>query len=580
MKASPLFQTLNLVEDKYLNDFYPLDHLNFLVKLKENRFIVVSVLCPRVATQNFKGIVTSEKETHQIQITIPQPCSSNSPVLVDTLLCSIQELYPESSIAPVKRTSSFPEDFRLLEEKHPQQKKAFKVAIVYCKKDQTTAKQMFSNAVLDIPSKFFDFVDNFGERVNLEGWTKYRGDMRPPSVCYYSTWKNFEIVYHVAPFFDDEEKRRLIGNDILVIFYYDSVSDVESFEVQINSFGEVPQNFAIVQRKSNHTSSEPLYSVGFFSRSNNVVEHLSNHFFDIKETKDLVLTRLYNGLVESFQLPPLDRLFYLPRRAFLAELFENHFGTASSARKEKRLSLSFRTNRRSGDMGSKLSSPLGSSPLASPSSHDSSSPPTHAASLPTRSLRSSDQGRPRSRSPSAEMRTSEGSFGLLATVRSRSRSPSSDRDHKDDTVARVSSSDSTVPSNATNDAPRDVERGRDSDADNKERESSQERPARKAEPTKLNKLMTFNAFCQDIWKSCEKKFSVEDESVPIEVQLEITEEFMKYPTPQLTSAVKDESFRSELIKKISTRDFSSKIDQSATPNVIVTSPRHRDPSGK
>lgn len=241
MNTSSLFQTLNLIEDKYLNDFYPLDHLNFLVKLNVGRLVVISVLCPRVAVQSFKALVTSEKETQQIQIAIAQPCSSNSLVLVEMLLSSIQDLYPESQICNVKRNSSFPEEFMLLEEKHPQQKKAFKVGIIYCKKGQITAKDMFANTEAEIPAAFFEFVNGFGERVNLEGWTKYRGDMRAPSVCFYNIWKNFEIVYHVAPFFDAEEKRRLIGNDILYIFYYDSLSDVDSFEVQINSFGEVPQ---------------------------------------------------------------------------------------------------------------------------------------------------------------------------------------------------------------------------------------------------------------------------------------------------------------------------------------------------
>jgi hypothetical protein len=226
-----------------------------------------------------------------------------------------------------------------------------------------------------------------------------------------------------------------------------------------------------------------------------------------------------------------------------------------------------------------LTTPQGPSPLVSPTNLDREAPQLfHASSLPTRSLltNSNNEGRrDRSRSPTAsDVRQSDGgSFGLMATVRGRSRSPTRPDpnrvvDSSSHSFAASSDSGLSFSPDASSAGDESVREGRDS-------ESSVEHP-RKAESVKLNtkRLMTFNAFCQDIWKSCEKKFSAEDD-VPIDVQLEITEEFINYPSTQLNSAVNDESFRSELIKKISNRDFSRLIDQplAVMPNVIVTSPR-------
>lgn len=56
------------------------------------------------------------------------------------------------------------------------------------------------------------------------------------------------MVYHVAPLLNAEEKRRLIGNDIAVMFFLDEPDTSVKFPLSgLDTFGEVPQVFAVIQ---------------------------------------------------------------------------------------------------------------------------------------------------------------------------------------------------------------------------------------------------------------------------------------------------------------------------------------------
>jgi len=69
---------------------------------------------------------------------------------------------------------------------------------------------------------------------------------------------------------------------------------------------------------------ETSYRVGFYSRSNlkePVPPQLPFKFmFEKNQIKDFLLTKFINGKFRIMQCPPMDRLFYLPRRESLAEL--------------------------------------------------------------------------------------------------------------------------------------------------------------------------------------------------------------------------------------------------------------------
>lgn len=56
----------------------------------------------------------------------------------------------------------------------------------------------------------------------------------------------FLVIYHVAPLLNAEGHRRLIGNDIAVIFFMEENSG--KFDPSfMDQLGQVPQVFAVVQ---------------------------------------------------------------------------------------------------------------------------------------------------------------------------------------------------------------------------------------------------------------------------------------------------------------------------------------------
>lgn len=53
-----------------------------------------------------------------------------------------------------------------------------KLGVVYCKAGQKTAPEMFANLQRDCSLGFWEFMEVLAQQIDLEGWTKYRGDMR------------------------------------------------------------------------------------------------------------------------------------------------------------------------------------------------------------------------------------------------------------------------------------------------------------------------------------------------------------------------------------------------------------------
>jgi len=130
--------------------------------------------------------------------------------------------------------------------------------------------------------------------------------------------KNIEIIYHVAPLLNPEGHRRLIGNDIGVIFFLESGQFDPSL---IDKLGSLPQVYAIVQpiRKNK-------YQIAFFCNSNLKYfgPPLPKDPVSAGVMKELLLSKIYNGYVKTNFCPPLNRLYYLPRAETLSEIISRY----------------------------------------------------------------------------------------------------------------------------------------------------------------------------------------------------------------------------------------------------------------
>lgn len=109
---------------------------------------------------------------------------------------------------------------------------AYKFGVVYCKQDQSHENDMFSNQ--QGSKEFHEFMDLLGDKIKLKGWSKYRGGLdvvenTTGSHSYFTSHRNFDVMYHVStmlPYSTQNmqqlERKRHIGNDVVVIVFQDS----------------------------------------------------------------------------------------------------------------------------------------------------------------------------------------------------------------------------------------------------------------------------------------------------------------------------------------------------------------------
>jgi len=202
----------------------------------------------------------------------------------------------------------FVKEVSKIEKNHPQYRKAMKIGVILSRKGQVEPQEMFLNGLNDdrCSDAFWTFMDHLGKPISLSNWTNYRGDMGHEGETYYTQWKNIEIIYHVAPMLGAEEHRRLIGNDVAVIFFHE---EGEFDASHLDKLGTVPQIFIVV------SPAKDNYRIASFSNGN-IKQYgppIPVGALNPEETKELVLTKLYNGLMMTTYCPPLNRLFYLPR---------------------------------------------------------------------------------------------------------------------------------------------------------------------------------------------------------------------------------------------------------------------------
>jgi len=112
---------------------------------------------------------------------------------------------------------------------------AYKFGVLYCKDGQTAENDMFCN---DSPSpEFYEFLEFIGDKVQLKGWTSYKGglDVHSDTTGTHSIFTQYEgisVMFHVAPMLPTNpkdpqqvEKKRHIGNDVVVIIFKDGDSE-------------------------------------------------------------------------------------------------------------------------------------------------------------------------------------------------------------------------------------------------------------------------------------------------------------------------------------------------------------------
>ncbi|XP_049848279.1 rapA guanosine triphosphatase-activating protein 1-like isoform X2 [Schistocerca gregaria] len=112
--------------------------------------------------------------------------------------------------------------------------KGYKFGVIYAARE-SDENLIFSN---NNPSDgFLTFMKWLGKRIKLKGWKKFGGglDLNTDTTgthSYFTAFQNFDIMFHVStelPYSDKNgqqvERKRHIGNDIVIIIYQDGLPD-------------------------------------------------------------------------------------------------------------------------------------------------------------------------------------------------------------------------------------------------------------------------------------------------------------------------------------------------------------------
>ncbi|KAJ3211224.1 hypothetical protein HDU67_004667 [Dinochytrium kinnereticum] len=115
--------------------------------------------------------------------------------------------------------------------------RSYKFGVVYMAEGQTTEEEMLQNRHENTSPSFKQFLNFLGETIELKGWKGYRagldvsGSNNTGLNSVYTKWQGYEIMFHVStllPYNEKDkqqlERKRHIGNDIVMIVFQDSQS--------------------------------------------------------------------------------------------------------------------------------------------------------------------------------------------------------------------------------------------------------------------------------------------------------------------------------------------------------------------
>lgn len=177
-----------------------------------------------------------------------------------------------------------------------------KFGLIYARDGQDET-EMYNNE--HGSAEFEEFLELLGERIDMKDWPNYRGDLsnKVSQKSLYTKFKDqHEIMFHVSTYLPfqqttDEfgqqiQRKRYIGNDIVVIVYYEGTTPIDP-NTFVSNFNHV---FAMVQpvvvSGERHYKLHMAYKVGVAESKPRLPE---DPVFNKTEIRDFLLTKLINA---------------------------------------------------------------------------------------------------------------------------------------------------------------------------------------------------------------------------------------------------------------------------------------------
>ncbi|KAF9360057.1 GTPase-activating Rap/Ran-GAP domain-like protein 3 [Mortierella sp. AD094] len=152
--------------------------------------------------------------------------------------------------------------------------RCYKFGIYQLLPGQTLEQEGLANPCDSCTPAFMDFVHWLGEPVQLRNWKGYRAGLdvigdTTGDKSIFTNWNGYQIMFHCAPFmpFDPNdqqqvERRRFIGNDIVVIIFKES-DDEDDMPFDLCSVGSRQNHIICIVRpiSNNYSSTTQSYRV-------------------------------------------------------------------------------------------------------------------------------------------------------------------------------------------------------------------------------------------------------------------------------------------------------------------------------
>ncbi|PRP82173.1 RapGAP/RanGAP domain-containing protein [Planoprotostelium fungivorum] len=294
----------------FLQYFSGTDYITLLSTSEENAIIIVMESFNRDQIDDVKAIMWTKLRTERLRI--PYSCCLSVSHAIKYLKLKYTELngvrFQEVSRDTADEATLETLNTELLKYEERNIQVNYKIGMVYAKSSKQTENELFSNN--ETSEEYEKFLEFIGEKIQLFGWTGYRGGLDPErSHSVFTTHCKLNVMFHVntlLPYMPADaqqlERKRHTGNDVVVVVFKD---DDEPFDPRIfkSHFNHV---FCIVRK----SEKEEEYDVSFAYRSG-VAPFGPQLPHTTKLTEDFrnaLLTKLVNGEKGAMQAKSfLDR---------------------------------------------------------------------------------------------------------------------------------------------------------------------------------------------------------------------------------------------------------------------------------
>ena len=138
-------------------------------------------------------------------------------------------------------------------------------------------------------------------------------------------------MFHVSTIMKPEEQRRLIGNDIGLIYFQEETPFASAkFRGSVNSVA------CVVRPKAEEAGTS--YQVGSFRRSHiqSFSPEIPSQSISEEQLKDFLLTKMVNGIIAAQKAAPFNEMFAKLFKSEVKDILENFPPPKKSNKKKKK----------------------------------------------------------------------------------------------------------------------------------------------------------------------------------------------------------------------------------------------------